>query len=55
MATAGDDIELSDRYAVQTEEPPTRKPTIRILLGCGLLQLPAWGRAPPVNEMYDLI
>ncbi|KAK1092748.1 hypothetical protein LTR48_003729 [Friedmanniomyces endolithicus] len=49
-----EDIELSDRHTVQPEEQPTRKPTIRILLGCGLLQLPAWGKISSVDETLIL-
>jgi hypothetical protein len=37
------DIELTQVYS-QPREPEVRRPTMRILVGCGILQLPAWGR-----------
>ncbi|KAK3116882.1 hypothetical protein LTR53_002252 [Teratosphaeriaceae sp. CCFEE 6253] len=43
MATATESIELSGDQLSRPTETPTKKPTIRILLGCGIMQLPAWG------------
>ncbi|KAK4953136.1 hypothetical protein LTR10_008842 [Elasticomyces elasticus] len=53
MATSTDNIELNNGSDSSSPEPLARKPTIRILLGCGLLQLPAWGFAMTFGIFQD--
>lgn len=43
-----EDIELTPDVTRQAEQA-IRRPTARILTGCGILQLPAWGGPPSLS------
>ena len=41
-----EEIELQTNPPEQTHQQSTRKQTILVLLGCGILQMPIWGTHP---------